>query len=132
LQHLGIKAFIADLDKHVTPLSTSVLHEREASISALTHLATSTASFASSPLAVQALEDPLIVRSTAEAQMRLQVQKENELLGVVLAWQEKTREFEQELLTRMAECWKWWAEEKCVFFFPSSFSNDTEPLERRK
>lgn len=114
-QHVGIKAFIADLDKHVGPLTAEVLKEREASLIALTHLATATASHTSNPLAVAALEDPVVVRATAELQMRGQVAKENRLLEVVLTWQERTREFEEEVLKKMASIWKIWAEEKCVF-----------------
>ncbi|GAA5916560.1 hypothetical protein JCM6882_002540 [Rhodosporidiobolus microsporus] len=109
--YLGVKAFIADMDKAVNPLAEEVVKERETSVTALTHLATSLASFTSTPLFLPASEDPLIVRSTAELQMRHQVQKENDLLRAVLSWQEKTGEFEKEVLERCGSCWKWWAEE---------------------
>ncbi|GAA5824182.1 hypothetical protein JCM11251_001556 [Rhodosporidiobolus azoricus] len=109
--YLGIKAFIADLDESVNPLAEEVLKEREASTAAITHLSTSLASFTSDPLSLPASEDPLIVRSTAELQVRKQVDRENELLRIVLAWQEKTRAFEREAMVRAGSCWKWWAEE---------------------
>ncbi|GAA5851232.1 hypothetical protein JCM8547_004175 [Rhodosporidiobolus lusitaniae] len=103
---VGIKAFIADLDSQSSPLAAEVLKEREASVAALTHLATSVASYTSTPLQVQAMEDPLIVRSVAEGQMREQVSKENELLRLVVHWQEKTREFEMDVLEKCKACWR--------------------------
>ncbi|GAA6027211.1 hypothetical protein JCM8097_002488 [Rhodosporidiobolus ruineniae] len=108
---LGIKGFISGLDKHVNPLAEEVLKERETSIAALTHLATSVAAFDSTPLSVSAKEDPLIVKSVAESQLREQVSKENELLRLVLVWQDKAKTFEEEVLGKLQAIWKWWAEE---------------------
>ncbi|GAA6011999.1 hypothetical protein JCM10207_003454 [Rhodosporidiobolus poonsookiae] len=109
--HTGIKNFIADLDKHVGPLTEEVLIERETSIAAITHLSTSLALFRSAPLTVPASEDPLVVRATADAQLARQITKENELLRQVVVWQERAREFEEEVLEKCRSCWKLWAEE---------------------
>ncbi|GAA5978735.1 hypothetical protein JCM11641_006159 [Rhodosporidiobolus odoratus] len=102
---VGIKAFFTDLDKQVVPLSNEVMKERENSVAILTHLATSIASFNSTPLALPSIEDPVIVRSTAELQMRHQVSKENELLRLVILWQDRTKEFEVEVLRKCRTCW---------------------------
>ncbi|BGP16095.1 hypothetical protein JCM10213v2_004089 [Rhodosporidiobolus nylandii] len=108
---IGIKSFIADLEKHINPLADEVVKERNASVNALTHLATSVVSYSSEPLAIPATEDPVIVRSTAEMQMRRQIVKENELLRIVLLWQDRAKEVEAEVLEKCRACWKWWAEE---------------------
>ncbi|GAA6058101.1 hypothetical protein JCM3770_001113, partial [Rhodotorula araucariae] len=108
--HIGIKAFIADLDQQLNTLAVDVVKERETSVERLKHLVASVATYTAAPLNVPATEDPLILRSTAEQQMRKQVARENELLRATLTWQDMARDFEIELFDRVGACWKTWEE----------------------
>ncbi|BGP40000.1 hypothetical protein JCM10450v2_003980 [Rhodotorula kratochvilovae] len=108
--HTGIKGFIADLDQQLNTLAVDVVKERATSVERLKHLVSAVSTFATAPLTVPAAEDPVIVRSTAEAQMREQVARENELLRLTLLWQDKARDFEIELFDRVGACWKTWEE----------------------
>ncbi|GAA5906119.1 hypothetical protein JCM5296_001052 [Sporobolomyces johnsonii] len=105
-----IKSFIAELDKQVHSLAADVLKERQNSVNCLTALATSIASYESTPLALPASSDPFIVRSTAELQMRHQVAQENELLRLTVLWQAKTKKFEEEVFGKIKDGWKKWEE----------------------
>ncbi|ORY43261.1 hypothetical protein BCR35DRAFT_249442, partial [Leucosporidium creatinivorum] len=108
---LAVKTHIAELDKAVSPLVDEVIKEREASVQALTHLSTVIAHHDSTPLSLPPQEDPLVVRYTAESQMRSQVAAENEALRTTLIWQEKTKNFEAELLESIRFCWTTWENE---------------------
>lgn len=105
LQRLAVKGHITDLDKAVNSLCDEVVKEREASTQAITHLATAIAHHESTPSSTTAEEDPLVVRYTAEGQMRSQVIRENEALTAALVWQDKTKHFEAELLESIRFCW---------------------------
>lgn len=112
VQRLAVKAHIAELDKAVNSLVNDVVKEREASVQALTHLSTAIAHQESTPLTLPPQEDPLLVRYTAESQMRTQVAAENEALRTTLIWQEKTKHFEAELLESIRFCWTTWETEQ--------------------
>ncbi|KAM0753066.1 hypothetical protein T439DRAFT_323679 [Meredithblackwellia eburnea MCA 4105] len=103
-----IKAHIAQLDKEVNKLADGVVTEREKSVEVLTHLSKSIASYASTPLSLPAADDPFIVRSKAEIQMREQVQAENDCLQSAIAWQNKTEAFEINIWEKVGQCWVIW------------------------
>lgn len=82
----------------------------ETSVTVLTSLSKSIASFQTAPLELPSVEDPFIVRSSAEAQLREQVTRENELLVVALRWQDKAREVEEGVWREVTRCWAVWEE----------------------
>ncbi|KAK4705642.1 hypothetical protein P7C70_g549, partial [Phenoliferia sp. Uapishka_3] len=107
---VDIKAHISSLDKEVIKIADAVAKERATSVEVLTHLAKSIASHQITPLSLPSHEDPFVVRSHAESQMREQVTRENELLKAALLWQEKTKELEISVWTEVTRCWAVWEE----------------------
>lgn len=59
-------------------------------------------------------DDPLIVRATAETAMRTQVSKENELLRLSLAWQDRSKAFERTVAEEIQRCWTAWETERWI------------------
>ncbi|GAA5972512.1 hypothetical protein JCM8115_003146 [Rhodotorula mucilaginosa] len=118
LKHLRvtIKNFIADLEKHVNPLLTEVTKAREHSFNSIQALTTSVGTYTNSPLTVSAEQDPLIVRAKTESLMREQITKENELLGIVKQWQERTKTFEAESFATIATAVQKWEVESLKRF----------------
>ncbi|KWU43082.1 hypothetical protein RHOSPDRAFT_35341 [Rhodotorula sp. JG-1b] len=118
LKHLRvtIKNFIADLEKQVNPLVTEVTKAREHSFNSIQALTTSVGTYTNSPLTVSAEQDPLIVRAKTESLMREQITKENELLGIVKQWQERTKTFEAESFATIASAVQKWEVESLKRF----------------
>jgi hypothetical protein len=118
-----LKTHITAVEKEVLRLADMVTRERDHSTLALISLARSIASSSGSlvtrsispsptTLTFPPTQDPFLLRSAAESQMLVQMQKENEMIRAVLSWTEKTEQLEKEVFTKVAACWKIWESSK--------------------
>lgn len=87
---------------------------REKNVATLTRLTSVIAatSAAGSGAGAGPEDDPLVVRAAAETAMRTQVAKENELLRLSLAWQDRSKAFEKSIAEEMQRCWSTWEAER--------------------
>lgn len=64
------------------------------------------------PSAPVATQDPVLLRSLVETQMKTQVSKENEMLQSVISWTERTEKKEKEVWAEVGRCWGVWEQAK--------------------
>lgn len=129
------------MEKEVTKLSNEVLKERyapfpvpppkdlllnlflshrESSVLSLSHLARTLhppplpAGLVPPPPSTG--DDPFLHNYTAETQLKIQLSRENELLALVLGWQDKSEKLEREVWTKVGECWAVWEATKYIPF----------------
>lgn len=57
-------------------------------------------------MSISPSDDPVLLRSAADAQMTAQITKENELLKAALSWQDKSEAFEKEIFGKVNALWK--------------------------
>ncbi|GAA5904938.1 hypothetical protein JCM8208_007230 [Rhodotorula glutinis] len=103
-QHLALME--KDLGKHVD----AVQKERDTAAPLLARLSTSLTQ-SSLPLSAPSLaplEDPVLLRAQLEAQLRLQVVRENDLLAAVKLWSDRTEVKERDTFVEIKRCWAAW------------------------
>ncbi|KPV76120.1 uncharacterized protein RHOBADRAFT_53104 [Rhodotorula graminis WP1] len=103
-QHLALME--KDLGKHVD----AVQRERDTAAPLLARLSTSLTQ-SSLPLSAPSLaplEDPVLLRAQLEAQLRLQVVRENDLLAAVKLWSDRTEVKERDTFVEIKRCWAAW------------------------
>lgn len=93
------------MEKEITKLSDSVLKERDMTNNALNFL-TKSVSISTPTIPLSSADDPFLLKSAAEVQMKVLIAKENELLKLVLLWQERSFALEKETWQRITACWK--------------------------
>ncbi|GAA6025648.1 hypothetical protein JCM11491_006678 [Sporobolomyces phaffii] len=101
----AMKGFINAMEKDVNRLCDAVQRERDLTNPLFARLR---AALDAQPLRPQLVDDPLVIRAQLEAQLSVQLQKENELLAAVKGWTDKTEIKEKELFAELAKCWKDW------------------------
>ncbi|GAA6062015.1 hypothetical protein JCM10212_006090 [Sporobolomyces blumeae] len=100
-----MKGHINAMEKDVNRLCDAVQKERDLTAPLLARLSTS---LSHTPIRPQPSDDPLVIRAQLEAQLAVQVHKENELLTAVKNWTDKTEAKEREVLSELARCWRDW------------------------
>lgn len=64
------------------------------------------------PAAPASSQDPVLLRSLVETQLKVQIAKENEMLQSVIQWTERTEKKEREVWTEVGRCWGVWEQAK--------------------
>ncbi|GAA5900497.1 uncharacterized protein JCM6883_002863 [Sporobolomyces salmoneus] len=101
----GMKGHINAMEKDVNRLCDAVQRERDLTSPLLARLQQA---LSTQPIRPQLNDDPLVIRAQLEAQLSVQLQKENDLLVAVKSWTEKTEVKEKELFSELAKCWRDW------------------------
>ncbi|GJN88320.1 hypothetical protein Rhopal_001285-T1 [Rhodotorula paludigena] len=107
---IDLKASITQMEREVAKAIDAVQRERDTAAPLLSRLSTSLTQ-SSLPLSAPSLhppDDPVLLRAQVEAQLRVQVLRENDLLAVVKGWTEKMETRERDVFAEIKRCWAAW------------------------
>ncbi|KAL8276516.1 hypothetical protein RQP46_011064 [Phenoliferia psychrophenolica] len=106
-----IKSHLGLMEKELGKLAQEVLKEREHSVVFVAALDKALQPPTTTTLVLPTpQDDPFLHRVTAEIQLRQQTVKENELLKLVLVWQDKSELLEHAVWDKVAQAWRVWEE----------------------